>query len=247
MSEKNFFAGKIQDLIRRQERGEDLIFSNFLTSEEASDAMTICRKSRVPYAFYGGYEDAERKMLAISSMDEETLRFCYPIVAISISGYDLELISNRDILGALMGSGIRRDLLGDIIARDGVYLFFAAEQIADYMIENIVSIGRQSVELRRMDGDFFVPPPHFDEFRDTVASLRLDAIVASLARISREQACEWIELGLVSVNHKPIDKKTKIIEAGATISIRGRGKWIMDECDSFSKKGRIIIKTRKYI
>lgn len=247
MSEKNYFAGKIHDLIRRQERGEGMVFSSFLTAEEADEAARICRAARAPFHLYGGYNEAERKMLAISDMDQETLRFCYPFSLISVEAYEPQEISNRDILGALMASGIRRDCLGDIIARDGILLFFASEQIADYLLENVDSIGRQGVVLKRQEEGFLIPPPHFEEHRDTVASLRLDAIVASFARCSREQACKMIELGNVTVNHIQMDKKTKEIAAGERIVIRGRGKWIIDECAGHSKKGRIIIKARKYI
>ena len=247
MSEKSYFAGKIQDLIRREQRGESMVFSSFLTSEEGEEAAAICNRFHSSYFLNGGYDDAERKILAISSYDEETMRFCFPIVAISVSGYNLANITNRDVLGALMSAGIRRECLGDIIARDGTVLFFAEEQIADFLIENVVSIGREKVILKRIEGIPLIPPPQFEEHRDTVASLRLDAVVSSLLHVSREQACKMIDLGYVSIDHNVILKKTREVWAGARIVVRHRGKWIVDECGSQTKKGRIVINTRKYI
>ena len=247
MSDKNYFHGKLQDLLRRYQRGEDMVFSAFMTAEEADEAASLCRSAHLPFFLFGGYDEAERMMLAISDMDPETLRFCYPITLVSIQTYEPDLLSNRDILGALMAAGIRRDCLGDIIARDGVLLFFANEQIVDFLIENVSYIGRCAVVLKRQEGSFSIPSPHFEDHRDTVASLRLDAIVASLIKGSREQACKMIELGYVLVNHRSMGKKTKEISAGDRIIVRGRGKWIVDECDTLTKKGRIVIKTRKYI
>ena len=247
MSERDFSKAKIKDLISRFENGEEVVFSSFLTAEEALMADNLCSKYCIPHIFLGGYAECERKILAISSSDEIQINKMSPITLLKIECAEMPSISNRDVLGALMGSGIRREMLGDIIIRQGVAAFFALNTISEFLIQNIKTIGRFKVKLAVADEKFEIPPAVFEHQRVTAASLRLDAVVSSLAHISRERASELIENGMVQINHIPSEKKTKEIHAGDCLVVRGAGKWIVDECGELSKKGRIVLHCRKYI
>lgn len=247
MSEQHYFTAKIEDLIRREACGEAMAFSGFLTGEEAVLAAAVCKKNRAPYLLYGGYEGSERKMLAVSGYDAKVLQQCFPIVLLQLQGGDLSKLTNRDVLGALMATGIRREVLGDIIVRDGQALVFVAEHIKEFLMQNVTSVGRQNAKLVEAPATYKIPEPHFESIRTTVASLRADAVVGGLGRVSREQANRLIEGKLVSINHSPLEKKTKEVCAGDCIVIRGMGKWIIDECDAQTKKGRAVLVCRKYI
>lgn len=244
MSEREYFVSKIQDLIRREERGEALVFSAFLTAEEAAEAAAICKNARAPHLLFGGYDESERKILAVSSLDQETLLSCFPIRLLSIS--DAGTLTNRDVLGALMASGIRRDVLGDIVVREGKAFVFVSEHIADFLIQNITSVGRQRVQLTALPLESEIPRPRFEEQRITAASLRVDAAVAGLCHLSREQASRLLELKQVTLNHQPPEKKTKEVTAGDCLTVRGFGKWIIDACGAQTKKGRVVLECRKY-
>ena len=185
--------------------------------------------------------------MAISSLEETEIHKICPIIPLKIECAEMLSISNRDVLGALMGSGIRREMLGDIVLRRGVAAVFVLNSIAEFLIQNISSIGRFKAKLQVADEQFEVPPPDFEHQRVTIPSLRLDAVVSSVAHISRDQASELIENKMVQINHIPSEKKTKEIHAGDCLVIRGYGKWIIDECGGLSKKGRIILHCRKYI
>ncbi len=247
MSERDFLKAKINDLICRFENGEDVVFSSFLTAEEALIADNLCSKYCIPHTFLGGYDECERKILAISSLDEIQIEKMCPITLLKIECAEMSSISNRDVLGALMGSGIRREMLGDIIIRQGVAAVFTLNLISEFLIQNISTIGRFKVKLSVADERFEIPPAVFEHQRVTVPSLRLDAIVSSVAHISRDRASELIENKMVQINHIPSEKKTKEIHAGDCLVIRGVGKWIIDECGELSKKGRVILHCRKYI
>ena len=247
MNERAYFSGRIEDLISREQRGEPFVFSGFLTAEEAAEAEAICRRAGAPYLLYGGYPASERKMLAISSLDEETLVQYFPIVLLQIECDDADSLTHRDVLGALMALGIRRDVLGDIIVRDGCALFFAAEHIRDFLIQNLSSIGRQNVRLLEAAEDLKIPEPQFESLRITVASPRADAVVGALGRFSREQAAQLIEAGQVYLNHVLLEKKTKDIQEGDGLVIRGCGKWIVEECVGTTKKGRTVLICKKYV
>ncbi len=246
MDEQHYFSAKIEDLIRRESRGEGMVFSSFLSPEECVTAERICKRSGAPYILYGGHPEGERKMLAVSAYDPQILFGCFPIVLLKLSGNDLSLLSHRDVLGALMGAGIRRELIGDIIVRDGIAAFFAVDHIAEFLIQNVTSVGRQTVKIQDAPLDFVIPPQPFEELRITVASLRVDAVVGGLCRCSREQATRLIEGKFVMINHIPVDKKTKEIHPGDCIVVRGSGKWIVDQCGELTKKGRAVLRCRKY-
>ena len=87
----------------------------------------------------------------------------------------------------------------------------------------------------------------FSQFADTVAAARLDCVVASLAGCSRSVACQLIEEKLVLVNSVCCDKTVKNIKNGDTVTIRSKGKFIIDSIDGRTKKDRLIIKAKKYI
>ena len=224
-----------------------MVFSSFMTMEECTEAALICQKSGVPYWLYGGYPESERKMLVISSLNREELLPCFPFTLLQFGGSDLSSISHRDVLGSLMSLGIRRELLGDIIAQDGKVAVFVAERIKDYLIQNVTSVGRQTVQLSEASPDFQLPNPRFDKQRLTVASLRADAVVGTFCRCSREKACHLIDGKSVYVNHILLEKKTKEIRAGDRVIVRGFGKWIIDQCGDLTKKGRSVLLCRKYI
>lgn len=247
MNDTAYFNAKINDLIRRYNKGEQMVFSSFLTMEESAAADLICRKAGVPYFLYGGHSESERKMLAVSDLEWNDLLPCFPFVLLEGNGRDLASLTHRDVLGALMALGIRRELLGDIIVQEGNIFLFAADHIKEYLIQNVESIGRQSVHLIEVDSDFQLPKPRFEELRLTVASLRADAVVGSLCHCSREQANRLIDGKSVFINHSLLEKKTKEVRAGDRIIVRGSGKWIIDQCGDLTKKGRSVLLCRKYI
>ncbi len=247
LSEQEFFEGKIEDLIQRERRGEPMAFSSFLTAEEATLAVKICKKAGASFLLNGGYPNAERKMLAVSAMEPETLALCYPIALLMVRGGDISALSNRDVLGALMATGIRRDILGDVVVREGQALVFVTEHMKEFLIQNVTSIGRQNIQLIEAPQPYSIPEPRFEHLRLTVASLRLDAVVGGLVHLSREQASRMIEEKTVSINHETVSKKIKEIHAGDCLAIRGFGKWLIDECGEQTKKGRAILLCRKYI
>ncbi len=247
MNERNYLSARIEELVARASCGEEMLFSPFLTAEEALAGEAICLRSHMDYLLWGGYEDAERRQLGLSSMEKEVFRFCFPMCLIQVNGYGVETLGNRDVLGALMALGIKREMLGDIIARKGKVMFFAAEQMKDFLLQNVSTIGRCAVKLSVAEPPYDIPDADFEALRITVASMRADAVVGALAKTSRENASRLIDEKRVLINHIILDKKTKEIHAGDCLVVRGSGKWIIDSCGELTRKGRVAILCRKYI
>ena len=199
--------------------------------------------------FWGGYASAERKMLVYlpDYLDESYLEEA-PAVCIRAAFYKADNPTHRDFLGALMGSGIAREAVGDILVNQGTCDFFITEEITPYILQNFEGAGRTKVSLQQIPlSDVQIPSPETLEIRDTLASLRLDSVISSGFRVSRTVASEQISAGKVAVNGLPCEKPDKLIEEGATVSVRGLGKICLKSVNGQTKKGRISVVIDRYV
>ena len=199
---------------------------------------------------FGGYTDAERKMLIYlpEYLDESYLSTDdSPIVCIQVKWSPQNTLTHRDFLGALMGAGIARETVGDIcVDKSGAVIFVTAE-IASYLLENVTIVGRVKVSLQRIClAEAAIPSPELEVIRDTVASLRLDSLVSSGFRIGRNLAAQYISTGKAALDGLPCEKPDKPVPEGAKISVRGLGKIRLAEINGKTKKDRISVTIHKY-
>ncbi len=202
--------------------------------------------------YFGGYEDAERKMLLYlpDYLDPEAFlqEEDAPLCCLRAVFYDGDTPSHKDFLGALMGSGIARESLGDICVGRGRCDFFATAEITPYILQNLSSAGRTHLHLERISlADVEVAEPQTRQIRDTVASLRLDSILSSGFRIGRSLACEYIAAGKAAIDGLPCQKPDKAITEGMKISVRGMGKIKITQVGGQTKKGRISVVIDRYV
>ena len=201
--------------------------------------------------YFGGFEDAERKIFIYlpEYMDEGHLfSEDSPLVCLRAAFYKEDSPTHRDFLGALMGAGIARETVGDILVSGESCDFFVSAEVAPYILQNLESAGRTKLKLCQIPlSDVSVPEPETTEIRDTLASLRLDSIISTGFRISRGTAASHIAAGRVAVNGLPCEKPDKAIEEGATISVRTMGKIKLKNVGGLSKKGRISVVIDRYV
>ncbi len=200
---------------------------------------------------FGGYEQAERKILVYlpNYLDEsELMAEDSPVVCLRASFYHTESPSHRDFLGALMGSGIARQAVGDICVGAESCDFFVTREIAGYLLDNFNCVGRVSVQLTRVPlSEMRAPIPKTVELRDTLASVRLDSVISSGFRISRSLATQHIEAGHAAIDGLPCMKPDKAVDEGANISVRGLGKIHLRAIQGLTKKGRISVVIDRYV
>ena len=200
---------------------------------------------------FGGYADAERKMLVYlpeylddSALTDEDA----PLVCLRAEFYEGASPSHRDFLGALMGAGIARETVGDICVSKGSCDFFVTAEIAPYILQNFFSAGRTKLRITRIPiSEVSVPEPEIKEIRDTVASLRLDSVISSGFRIGRSLAAQYIAAGKAAIDGLPCEKPDKPIPEGAKISVRGMGKIQLHAINGHTKKDRISIIIHRYV
>lgn len=235
---------RIQDLKHNCEKTSSPKFLGFLTSDELSLALGFL-KNNSGYEYYGGYDNAERTVLAFLPdwCDSPT----YPITALTFKYRECDTLGHRDFLGALMSLGITRETVGDILIGRGKTVIFVLNDIADFIISQITKIGRVGVNVSK---GYELPLPNLskkESFCVTVASMRLDGVVSALCGFSRKEAVEKITEGYVIVNSVCIEKTTYTVTSNDNITVRQKGKFEITSCDEFSKKGRIVLKYNKYV
>ena len=201
--------------------------------------------------FFGGYEDAERKMLIYlpEYLDDSALyEEDSPMVCLRATYFEADTLSHRDFLGALMGAGIARETVGDICVGTGCCDFFVTAEIAPYILQNFLSAGRTRLHLNQVSlSEARIPEPEIKEIKDTVASLRLDSVVSSGFRIGRSLAAQYISAGKAAIDGLPCEKPDKTVTEGMKISIRGLGKIKLASINGKTKKDRISVVIHRYV
>lgn len=200
---------------------------------------------------FGGYGDAERKMLCYlpEYLEESALMEPdSPVVCIRAAFYEGDSPSHRDFLGALTGSGVAREALGDICVGKGSCDFFVSDEIAPYLLQNFTEAGRVRLHLEQIPlSEVQVPEPEVKEIKDTLASLRLDSVISAGFRIGRSQAAQYISSGKAAIDGLPCEKPDKAVAEGVKISVRGLGKIKLTSVNGQTKKGRISVVIHRYV
>jgi len=237
--EEKRFCALIADRIRQSEQSGRAVFTGFLNLREQELARQTAGKLCAGVTFFGGYENAERVMLGAGECTEAD----FPLCAVCFAVYGE--FDHRDALGSILALGLSRDPIGDIIKTENGFCVFVSSAVAPFLRTELTRVGRAAAKSCEGEAPAFTAQT--EEHSDTVASVRLDSIVAAVANISRADAVELITRGLVSVNHCVTEKVTLSPEAGDVLSVRGHGKFCLDSLDGVSRKGRIILRYRKYL
>ena len=244
--EERLLLARLFELQQRALERGTVEFSDFLTPAECALALAVPELSRGPaeLRFHGGWDEAER---ALVSFRERDLPYDVepPIKALAVVP-SAGTLGNRDILGAVMALGIRRDKLGDILDRADPPLLLCDADIARYLIDNLERAGRVRVSVRETTVGV-IPPPQFRRVTATVSSLRLDSVTAEGFGISRARAAEAIRQGHVSLNWVECTNVSREVAAGDRISLRGEGKVRLTEVGGVSRKGRTFLAIDRYV
>ncbi|WP_425755220.1 RNA-binding protein [Ihubacter sp. rT4E-8] len=267
MREDDILLGQIEDKIAQCENKYIVTHTGFLDGHQQSVARIFCGKNhieifdaeaesaavnagRLPACrtrFYGGYDEAERVVL-VNLPDYAFLEDENPLTVIRATvASGGRSLTHRDYLGSLVGLGIKRDLLGDILVRpDGADIIVLAD-IADFLLTHYCKAGRMPLSLEQVPiSALMIPEPERKTVTDTVASLRLDSVVASAFGLPRSKAADAIKSGIVFVNHVEALKADRMISEGDQITLRGRGKARLIQVGGRSRKDRVYITIERY-
>lgn len=240
------FEKRLRELALRTARRGQTSFTHFLDLSQIQTAFSVSRSEGVSLMLEGGYADAERRMGAFVA-DEPPQAWEWPMRTVEITWRaQFGSPEHRDLLGALMALGFERERMGDIVLADERAYVFAEPDMAEYIAASLTSAGRATVKCRLTDEAPDIPPPSGRSFRDTVPSLRLDAVLAAGFSVSRSDAAEYISRGRAYVNQALQMKSDLTVQEGDIISVRGEGRIRVEAVDGQTRKGRLAIRLFRY-
>ncbi len=241
-AEDKLLTRHIIDLANQHMRSSSPKFSYFLDERQQALAVSALNHERIyDYILYGGYDNAIRKTVLFGDFKNN-----FPFVPLVYNFRECDSVTHRDVLGSLMAQNIKREAIGDILITSKRAVVFAMRTVLP-ICEEITKIGRIGVTVSHdfCEGDISVQ--QFEEIKATVNSPRLDSIVSSALRMSREKTQELILKKGVTLNHFLTFKPDERVSENDTFSISGFGKFVLREVGGLSKKDRIFITINKFI
>lgn len=239
------------ELARKSFNSEIFTFTDFLGLAEQSAFAEIKKELRgIPYEAFGGAVGAERVMIRFGSEEELGYSLPFPISVIKAEPLSQKYagrLTHRDFLGAIMNLGIERDVLGDIVIIDNVGYIFALESIAPYIAENLIKVKRTDISAtiteELPEGELY----RTERKMIQISGERLDAVIARVFSLSREDAQILFKKRLVFADGREIDSTSYTPKENEKISVRGHGRFIYVGRQSLSKKGKLNVAVEIYL
>lgn len=227
------------------------VFTDFLGLSEQSAFSEIKKEIRgIPYTAFGGAEGTERVMIRFGSEEDLGYEVPFPISVIKaepVSQKFADKLTHRDFLGAILNLGIERSTVGDIAIIDNVGYIFASEDIAEYITSSLNRVKHTDMRLKIVDklpeGELYKTETR----RVQANGERIDAIIAKVFGLSRDDSSTLFKKRLVFVDGRCTENTSYIPKEGEVISVRGHGRMIYRGYDSFTKKGKMNIVVDLYV
>ncbi len=209
--------------------------------------VNTARRLGVSCGEFGGYEKAERQVVAFSPPEIQVASETYPLAAVRIDNLARAPLSHRDYLGALMSLGIKRELVGDLAVDDSGCTLFALRQAVRLITDELHTVGRCGVRVSETSCDTAkIATSEPERVTVNVVSLRADCLVAAVLHKNRAFAKELIQSETVSVCGELLTSAARQIAPKSTLIIRGYGKFGIGEISGKSAKDRLFVDIFKY-
>ena len=259
-------AARLDDLLEKAAKGE-LGITQFLTPRELHRAGEYLARRGASYVKFGGYSSAERQRIyllpdymeelsdneALNDFESKISEYGYSIniSLLKISGSGYRHLTHRDFLGSVLGLGIERDVVGDVVLLDSEgreAALICDSAIAQFIESELTFVANDKVKISSVSlGSIALPEKRTSPIHDTVAAPRLDAVVAALCNLSRDKARTVVTTGLAELDFECEERPDRTVTAPAVISVRGYGRYrVLSLCDK-TKKGRYRLEAEKYI
>ena len=220
-------------------------------AQRAALEPLLAASGRPRHLFHGGFEGAERTVCVFlpdwqdpedwdPSEELSAIQCAYPPTGAELT--------HRDLLGGLMGIGLIRERVGDILTGERSAQLVCLRDAAPIILSQFEQAGRYKLKLKEIPLSELAPAPaQVKLIHDTVSTLRLDAVLSSGFSLARGRAADAVAGGRVSLNHRECLKPDKAVEEGDVLTCRGLGKCVLKTVGGQSRKGRIIIEIERYL
>ena len=242
------FLSHMDDLAEAAQK-HGVSHSKFLTAAELEQVrQRYGNRQDVTLLTDGGFENAERCVAVFLNPDWGEFSRDSVISALELSHRPQDELFHRDVLGAALALGIEREVLGDILIEPSRAILICLTRTVSFIMDNLKTAGKVGLTISEIPLDFLPAlPENLERISGTVASLRLDAVLALAFRLSRELAQEKIAAGQVQLSHQVCLQPAKTVSLNDVISLRGSGRVRLLEIGGLSQKGRQRIVLGRYV
>ncbi|KAH0852508.1 hypothetical protein HID58_093963, partial [Brassica napus] len=239
----------ILEMARRATSRREVLHTDFLTPPVVKESVSVLGKlADVAVVAQGGYPEAERCRISVGHPDVLT-NDPDIVAALSITGnLGFQACSHGDFLGAILGTGITRDKLGDILIQEekGAQVLIVPE-LVDFIVSALDKVGNVSVTCSKIPLlALEYEPPRTNSFKTVEASLRIDAVASAGFKISRSKLVDLISSGDVRVNWATVTKNGTTVKTGDVVSVSGKGRLKIGEINE-TKKGKYAVEIIRYL
>ncbi|MCI8511315.1 MAG: RNA-binding protein [Lachnospiraceae bacterium] len=248
--EEQILKKRFMELARLSYERDIPVHTDFLGLHEQTIFQSLCGTlPPVRVELTGGFLTSERKVACfLASYEEQLTELPFDCIKLEPAAAKFaEALTHRDYLGSVMGLGIERGMIGDIVLKGQTAYVFVLKKMTRYLLENLTMIRRTKVCASLCEDFTEACSPEFEEQSGTVSSVRLDSLTVLAARVSRTRAAELIGAEKVSLNGRVETSCSKGLSEGDILSIRGVGKFRFEKAEGQTKKGRTIVTLLRYI
>ena len=228
----------------------EVVCTDFLSPPELVDVQQMfSRLTEVHLLTWGGYRQAERQRVAIARSDLPLDPAQVELAALEIAGNFLfDPATHRDFLGSVLGTGIVREKVGDILVlgERGAQAIVIPD-LVDFLENSLTQVRSVPVKTRRIDfSELKIREPKKKELTTVEASMRLDAVASAGFGMSRSKMADLINGGDVRVNWKEITQASHMLKPGDLVAIRGKGRLEVGEV-AVTKKDRYRVQLTRLV
>ncbi len=238
------FIDQVIDWVAQVENQYAPYLSSFLNPRELFIVQSVIGQyDQVLFEAFGGHEEAEQQRVLIYPPYYVPTREDYDLALIEIN-YPTKFaeLSHGQILGTVLGSGISRDTMGDIINDGQRWQFFIDKKMKDFILLNVDRIGRLNVHLEEREWEDLIEMTDKWEIEEiVVSSLRIDVVLARALNFSRNRAKTMIEEKRIKINWVEIDRPDIDVEEQDIISVRGHGRLQIRKQLGTTRKDNLIV------
>lgn len=253
--DERLLVSKLFDKISLVEKQNKIQTTDFLSPIDLQllkDVLNIINYKN--YFIYGGLENAQRNIIIIfPNKLEEIFKkkiFDYNSICTCIRiTNNLEEYDHRVYLGGLIKLGVKREKIGDIVVFKQGADIIVSRDISKFLLSNLQGLTRFkkcNIEVIGVE-EITKKEQEYKEMKIIVSSLRLDNIVSELAKTSRNKAIDILKQERVFVNYRNEVKATKILNKKDLVTIRGMGKFILEDILGITKSGKYVLIINKFI
>lgn len=269
--DEKLIIARLNDKIKLCKKNNKVVSTEFLSTYKREIIQKeLNRLKEHNYIFYGGFDNAEYKVLILypdkmttsfedfsngikkeygMTVAEKAINNIIKVIRITLPKELLEKYEHRDYLSAVMKFGLVRERIGDIIAYDDGADIIVLNENAEYLKDSLAELIRfrkSKIEIVNIY-QLRLKEEKFQDIKISISSNRLDNFVSEITKLSRNKTDEIIKAERVKVNSKIEIRASKVINLQDEIVVRGYGKFFVNEVLGVNKKGKSIVLIKKTI